>query len=318
MPKDKTHWILAAEIRNRLGDEHVKKLISNNYASFLVGAIAYDIPFFGRSEYSHALTEKANELHGVKTCDVWEPIIKLLQSYVMFKTTDDCRETVIAFALGCITHIIIDSQFHPFIYFFTGYYDADSNKRNQAIFKHREIEAHLDLYYLEKTGYTGPVSAKVIVEQLHRPTLITNLALLYFGNTGIKEVDMTQNCLNNYIKYQGLFSNYFIKCLLRIVGIANDEMKKISALFYSKSIKPTYRQLFDNTEWYQHPSSGKVIKESLKTIYENCIEVMVSTICQFSSCKTIEDYLNVIRKFPAISLETGSECARPSLMRYFS
>ncbi|CQR72105.1 hypothetical protein SOV_19940 [Sporomusa ovata DSM 2662] len=313
MPKDKTHWILAAEISNRLRDEHIKRVISNNYASFLVGAIAYDIPFFGRGKYSHVLTEKANELHGVKTCDVWEPIIKLLESY-----GDDCRETVIAFAVGCITHIIIDSQFHPFIYFFTGYYEADGNKRNHAIVKHREIEAHLDLYYLEKTGYTGPVSAKVIVEQLHRPTLITNLALLYFGNTGAKEVDMTQNCLNNYIKYQGLFSNYFIKCLLRIVGLANDEMKKISALFYPKSIEPTYRQLFDNIEWYQHPSSGKVIEESLKTIYENCIEVMVSTIYQFSSCKTIEDYLNVIRNFPAVSLETGSECARPSLMRFFS
>lgn len=49
----------------------------------------------GILEYSHILTEKASELHGLKTCDVWEPIIKLLQSYVMFKTADDCRETVI-------------------------------------------------------------------------------------------------------------------------------------------------------------------------------------------------------------------------------
>ncbi len=318
MPKDITHWAIASETQKRLSDQRVRYLINTNYATFLVGAVAYDIPYYATGKYTCLLEGKADELHGIKTCNTWQPIIRLLQSYDI--TEDNSSwETILAFVLGCITHITIDSQYHPFIYYFTGNsYDSKTSKRNQAIFKHRQLESHLDLYYWRKLEYDGPTNSKVLVEQLHRPTLLRILALLYFGKEGDEQRNIVANCLDTYVKVQGMFNNAGIRYVLNILGLGSAEMKKLSALFYPKSVKPVYYRLFEHNSEYRHPSSGELVEASLDTIYKNCIDFTLSKLSRFSPCITLDEYVKVIQSFSSISLETGSECTIPTLMRYFA
>ena len=143
MPKEITHWAIATTARKNVYYNRIKCVIDENYASFLVGAVAYDIPYYSRGKSSRILTKKGDELHGVETCKVWEPIINLLQNYSVDED-GDIPDFILAFILGCISHVIIDSRYHPLIYYFTGnYYDEDIHIRNIAVFEHRQFESHL-------------------------------------------------------------------------------------------------------------------------------------------------------------------------------
>ncbi|MBP2627947.1 MAG: phospholipase nuclease [Firmicutes bacterium] len=318
MPKDITHWAIATIAKKSIHDQQIRWVIDENYAMFLVGAVAYDIPYYSSAKFSHILGNKANELHGVTSCNVWEPIIKLLQYYSVEKDSS-VSGPILSLVLGCITHVIIDSNFHPFIYYFTGnYYDEDINKRNKAVFKHRQLEAHLDLYYLDKLNYTGPTKAKKIVSQLQSPMIAEILSLLYFRSHANERIGMTQNCIESYVRAQGLFNNMVLKYVCKLVGMVNSEMRKRSALFYPKSIDPAYYRLFENNSQYCHPASGKVIQASLDKIYNNCIRDIITSFYKLACCKTSNELMETLRGFSAVSLETGIECASPTLMEYFS
>lgn len=318
MPKEITHWAIATTARKNVHYKRIKSVIDENYASFLAGAIAYDIPYYSRGKSSRILAKKAAELHGVETCKVWKPIINLLQNYSIDED-GDIPDVVLSFILGCISHVIIDSCYHPFIYYFTGNnYDEDIYRRNKAVVKHRQFESHLDLYYLRKLNYTGPTSAKYIISQLRGSIMTDYLSLLYFSNNVDKRIEMTQECLNDYIKTQGLFNNKILKYALKLVGIANVEMRKRSALFYPKTIGTSYYRLFENNSQYRHPISGELIEASLATIYNKCIADIVASFSKFDCCRTRNEYIETIRRFSEVSLETGKECTSPSLMKYFS
>lgn len=317
MPKEITHWAIATTARKNVHYKRIKCVIDENYASFLAGAVAYDIPYYSSAKSSLILAKKADELHGVKSCKVWEPIINLLQNYSVDED-GDIPDFLLSFILGCISHVIIDSHYHPLIYYFTGNcYDKDIHKRNKAIVEHRQFESHLDLYYLRKLNYTGPTSIKDIISQLQGPMIAEVLSLLYFSNDVDKRIEMTQDCLNAYIKAQGLLNNKIMKYLLKLMGIVSVEMRKRSALFYPKAIYPPYYQLFENNSQYRHPTSGELIQASFDTIYNKCIADIVSSFSKFDCCRTRNEYIETIRSFSTVSLETGKECTSPSLMRYF-
>ena len=317
MPKEITHWAIATTASKNVNYKRIKCVIDENYTSFLAGAVAYDIPYYSRGKSSSILVKKADELHGVKTCNVWEPIINLLQNYSVDED-GDIPNVILSFILGCISHVIIDSLYHPLIYYFTGnYYDKDINKRNKAVFEHRQFESQLDLYYLRKLNYTGPTSAKYIFSQLQGPMIAEFLSLLYFSNDVDKRIEMTQDCLNTYIKTQGLLNNKIVKYTLKLVGIVNVEMRKRSALFYPKTIDPVYYRLFENNSQYRYPTSGELIQASLDTIYNKCLADIVLSFSKLGCCRTPNECIETIRSFSAVSLETGKECTNPSLMRYF-
>lgn len=313
MPKDITHWAIATSALKNVPSKRIKGVINDNYAAFLMGAVAYDIPYYSCGKYSGILAQKADELH----CDkVWEPIINLIRGSA--DEANGIPDVLLSFVLGCISHIIIDSSYHPYIYYFTGnYYDKDIDKRNKAIAKHRQIESHLDLYYLQKLHYAGPTSAKYIFSQLPGSIISEFLSLLYFRNHADKHMEIAKDCLHTYIKVQYLFNNTMVKCLLKLMGIVNTEMRKLSALFYPKTLAPDYYRLFENCRQYRHPSSGELITASLDTIYNKCIIDLIALFLKFDCCKTQKEYVEVIHNFSLISLETGEECTNPSLMRYF-
>jgi hypothetical protein len=315
MPKDITHWAIATAALKNVSSKRFKGIINNNYAAFLAGAVAYDIPYYASGKFSHVLSQKADELHGVETGKVWEPIIHLIQGSA--EEDKDITDILLAFVLGCISHVIIDSSYHPFIYYFTGnYYDKDLAKRNIAIINHRQFESQLDLYYLQKLNYAGPTSAKYIFSQLPGSIASEFLSLLYFRHAD-KKMEMTEECLHNYIKAQHLFNNTLVKCMLKLIGLVNTKMRKHSALFYPKVIAPDYYRLFESSFKYRHPSSGEFIKASLDTIYNKCIMDMEASFLKLGCCQARNDYVETICSFSAVSLETGKECASPSLMRYF-
>lgn len=50
-----------------------------------------------------------------------------------------------AFCLGCISHILLDSYWHPYIFKVSGdYYDKDLDSRSKARARHRRIESLID------------------------------------------------------------------------------------------------------------------------------------------------------------------------------
>lgn len=318
MPKDITHWAIATIVKTNMQDKNIERVVNENYAAFLIGAVAYDIPYFSIGKYSRIFTNKANELHGLETCNTWEPLINLINKYYSLDENGELSDLILSFVLGCITHIITDSRYHPFIYYFSGNpYDRDVNKKNKAVFEHRKLEAHLDLYYLKKLNYTGPTSAKYILNQLHGPMIAEILSVLYFGNY-VKRIDMTKHCLDTYKKTQSLLNNTLVKYVIKLLGMVNSEMRKRSALFYPKTIDPLYYGLFENNSQYRHPVSGELIESSLDKIYTNCIIDILSSFYKIACCKNPGEFIKAFDSFSAVSLETGNECTSPSLMRYFS
>lgn len=318
MPKEITHWIIATNATTHIRDSYLKSVIQNNFAPYLVGAIAWDIPYYSSGKHSRIFTAKADELHIVNTRNGWKPIANLVRPYVD-NETGAMPDFLFSLLMGCITHVIIDSRFHPLIYYFTGnYYDQNLKLRNEAVFRHRQMEAHLDLFFQETLNYTGPKCAKTLVNQIPDNILVEALARLYFDSDLNNKFEMTKECLRDYTMAQSVLHNQLVKYLYKLVGIVNNRARIKSALFYPGKVGAKYKYLFENNGQYHHPITGEVIKFSLSEIYNECIDDILLRFSELARSKVPSKIMQKILGFPAVSLETGNICADPSLMRYFS
>lgn len=165
MPKEISHILFADEVARSL-DMDQQSLLGANRSAYYFGSVApdlfyYDIPLPGDGGQS---AEKwGGIIHGKDGEDNNRHVLGMIDSIAESRTgaktadasTISDRDAKLAFVCGYLTHVALDTYFHPLVYSVSGnYFDKDPAERRRAEARHRTFESCLDLFLLAERGLT--------------------------------------------------------------------------------------------------------------------------------------------------------------------
>jgi hypothetical protein len=151
LPKEITHWHLGVEALKGSAPLYSRMKENSLFESaFLLGAVSHDSPYFS-DPFIPGAEDIAELLHGKHGEDTFMIVRNLFRTGMRFE--GEARYVHYYFALGLLSHIILDSVVHPLVYYVTGDYYAKSKKeRARARTAHRNFESILELYIVRNTG----------------------------------------------------------------------------------------------------------------------------------------------------------------------
>ena len=157
MPKEITHWTLAAAVANKLPEDSLFYAPVRSFPNlFLLGAITPDIPFYYLAGPKTAAVQGLSApFHGTDGCALL-PVLTFLDKY------PDQPPAALAFAAGVICHLLADTLFHPLVYYFAGMDGVHPG----ATTRHRQFETAMDLYFLHLSQGRSPVSLARVIKNL--------------------------------------------------------------------------------------------------------------------------------------------------------
>lgn len=310
LPKDITHWIIAEEIYENLENEEIKKIIARYKDLYYIGAISFDIPFFAVGKDSKKRNAISDSLHKNSS---YSTLAKILGE------KEVVSGAALAFLLGTISHIIVDSSFHPLIFYYTGdYHDKDNTKRKLAITKHREFESKLDLYFRNKiklkNHYLMTNSYKN--KKISKDELNSLLSREYAVFERLHN-DEISSMLKSYMSFQYLFSSKVLYYTLKLINkFSKQDLSETIALFYPKKDCIDY-SFYENNISYKHPVTGEDYNESILDIKERAVERSVSIFSLFANDGTRENLINVLKEIEIPNLDTDMVGVTSNEMKYF-
>lgn len=136
MPSSITHTYFAVDVLDRL-DQSIKNKINDNIKIYKVASNGPDPYFYTKySRFGHTM-------HREKTGTFFSNAIR----YIKDNNLQD-NSQVLAYLYGNITHYVLDSVIHPFIYYKTGRYIKGRKDRKKYEGKHGIMELAIDEYMI--------------------------------------------------------------------------------------------------------------------------------------------------------------------------
>lgn len=234
---------------------------------------------------------------------------------------------LIAYLYGIITHYVLDSTCHPFIFYKTGVYRKKEKDTIKYLGGHNNIEKHLDAIYYKKYTNKNYNLCNVSKEIIGNPTLSNNL--INTINKVYKNTYNQDNIGNIYIKSINdakIIYKTFIndrlgikKAIYKILDLLINKNKHCISNYSTYILKPNLKYLNNSNKEWNHPSlpnikytysfedlfnisikkTLKIIKEINKVLYEN---------------KPIKDILEHI---PDLDYSTGLVIKDSKQLRHF-
>lgn len=285
--KENTHLYFAEKVFDCLENKNLKKILEKNFDYYVLGSVFPDIFYHNKKT-----AEISQIIHGRELEKTNELIFDFL-NYAKKKQD----EKSLAFALGYISHYVLDSRLHPVVYFLTGnYYDKDQTKRFSAMLRHRQLETFWD----KKITKEFSLCKKIKISSLYD----LGLSDIVFEKYGInkktfikifKQCKMNNKLFRNYMVYilfifltkVGLYKNKTVNGFFLFTK--NKELKNLSDdLDYRDLITGEYKKdnLFDLMKKAEFHS--KDLLESAYDYYLGKIGIL-----------ELEDII------PGVSLDTG-------------
>lgn len=154
MPKEITHILFSDETfdKLKLDKNRLSEIISSNLDFYHFGCVGVDsfyynikLPFIDKE-----FVQWGDFVHGADGNDT-ALAFRNCADYLKKNLNEPSFDKKLAFIAGFITHIAMDINFHPYVYYFSGnYYDGEYPKRVDAMMRHRLIEAWIDLFMLNR------------------------------------------------------------------------------------------------------------------------------------------------------------------------
>lgn len=157
MGKEISHILCAEQASARLPDSSTgrfRSILKDFPRSYHLGAIAADTYFYAVKLPFETLSSHrfGDVIHGADGNDTSGPAHEMLKN-LRDKPNDPLFGEKAAFLGGFLTHIALDSIFHPYVYHVSGDYYADCPvEQKEARVRHRLIEAWFDLHLLRESS----------------------------------------------------------------------------------------------------------------------------------------------------------------------
>lgn len=331
MPREKLHWSVLEEAKNRLKeDSSVKEILSSNKSASMIGAMAHDAPYYYKLGKSPQ--EKVGAfLHGSFENDTFLPLRKLAKDIFEQgpKASKEQLDVQWAFLLGMCSHFATDIVFHPLVYWWTGdYYHKNEKERLDARRKHRLFEVYLDEYISSKKALSILSLRKelgadfeLIISLLDRNILLKHFPEIH---EDILESELDKNFWHGAINYlgagQAAFTNKPVGALFRALKIVfSSKLPEIEALFSYKRFSP--ESIFSRPLYFKNPVSGEERTLSIEDLREEAIEETVSIYEDFEKIDfhyKDKSSLKVLEEIKGFSLNFGIEGSNKYSAKFFA
>lgn len=307
MPKEVVHWIIAEEVFQQLDQSSEYRLsLSKHKDLFYMGAVFHDALYYYTGNNQKFL-KLPGELHGSKKEDTFAFTKALVEKKE--SATNEQKEMIEALIAGLLSHIFVDINFHPFIYYFTGhYYDQDPKKRELAQRRHRSLESLLDLHFDDQAATSAKYDlAKIcsqgigkLKEALGHGIKVKNLS----GEILLSDIE---TCYNNYKLARKIYTNKCLSSLYRLDKILPKNLSEVLSLSYHH-IKIKNPIDFSESFIFDHPVTGKKVTQTIEKARRDAVVQCVEAISKLASGGLNEN---------GPSLETGLISSDVDDMKHF-
>ena len=287
-------------------------------------AQSHDYLFYYTFNPFHAKKIKAlgHYAHRHKTQEYLINIIKEIKENNL-----ENNEQLISYLYGSITHYVLDTTCHPYIFYKTGVYRKKDKQTKKYHGEHNRIEKDLDAIYYEKDTNKKynkcNVSKEIIKEPVFSKELLNTLNNVYkktynkdnigiYFYRGIKHAKIAYTLfINDYLGIKKFLYKLFDIITFKRFGY-------IAA--YSTHIKhPNLNYLNTNKKEWNHPSNPNIkYKYSFEDLYNQSIEKTINIIKQVNKVLYENKPLNDILEYlPDLDYATGMIIKEKKEMRYF-
>jgi hypothetical protein len=276
MPKEITHWHIGVEALKQSPRLHSKMKESWLYeAAFLLGAVSHDSPYYS-DIFTPGADDVAEYLHGKDGEDTYQVVRDMFAAGS--ENTTGYRYMYYYFALGLLSHVILDAALHPFIYYVTGdYYAPSRGERARARTAHRNIESILELYILRNSG--TPYADQTIIRLLRSlgPDMVSPLSKVLY-NSCKKKLRSKKIRSSSYVDYWKYHSILFLFFSGKVYG----SLIRRCPLF-PKSIRALARA--GREEQFYYIETPLEFKEERVSILELCEQGKKKLVEAFLECE---------------------------------
>jgi len=283
MPKEITHWLIASQAVDELKGSVVGDLLASYPFCMRLGAVFHDALFYNPygSHAKYFLT-LADEFHGAGGEDTYRLVRDIFQS----AKNSNNREPLLAFMVGVISHIQVDSSFHPLVYYVSGDYDnPDPIKRAKAVGSHRRFESLMDLYFCGGPSELNKYPLKTYLQRSEAPPpdLFEHALAQIIASKGWPNLsDVMARAFNLFSLVQRLSHNQTLSLVLYgLDRFSPDLLRELIALFYGPQLNKKMPMMSDPIT-YKNPVTGQESTQRLKEIFQIAVEKTVKI------CNTIE------------------------------
>lgn len=234
---------------------------------------------------------------------------------------------VMAFLYGMISHYVLDSTIHPFVYYKTGKVEKDNSDSYRYQNYHDYMEVVIDNYMIKSREEMNPYRFKFyqecfvltpfcdelneVIDYVFKETFhISHMSKFYFRALG-----QMQFCLKHF-----RYDRFGVKkAAYQVV----DKMKpkntfQLSAISYHRKLQEENRYLNLEHKKWNHPCDKKEKHE------ESFIELYMIALHRANDIiKDVNAYLKNTKKikleklFPNLSYLSGKDCVKNPVMKYF-
>lgn len=283
MPKEISHWTLAAGMAEKLAEKSLFTAAVHEYPHlFLYGAVAPDTPFTYVTGPDNAwIQELAGQFHQTDE-KALAPIFRLL------KSSNGKDAAACAFAAGMVCHVISDTVFHPLVEYFTGHVE----RHKGAITRHHLFETALDYYFWKHSDDFSRVSLTRIFQKLETPKsrLIDDMKTM-FGIQQDQRSRVMKFAVISHVVLHGLFRS---RCAVRFFNILYQKKwwvpSQNQALLYPFA-SPVTLPFFENSIQYKDVQDGREIHTTIRHLSDQVVDSSICLLNLMEVCLTSGSHL---------------------------
>jgi hypothetical protein len=240
MPSLITHHIFSKDLLKKLNKDELNKF-DKELTIYHTFAQSHDYLFYYRfnPKYSKTIKKLGHYAHHHNTQDYLINIIKEIKNNKL-----ENNQQVIAYLYGSITHYVLDTTCHPYIFYKTGVYRKKEKNTKKYHGKHNEIEKNIDAIYYEKNTnkkyYKCNISKEIIKKPIFNKELLNTINNVYKKTYNKDNIGFYyyKGIIQAKIAYNIFFKDYFgiKKSLYKLINLLSlNKNKHLST--YSTYIK---------------------------------------------------------------------------------
>ena len=307
MPRDLTHIMLAEDIRNKLPAE-MRQCAERCESVFHMGAISHDSFLYG---INSKLSTKMHGGFGDDTRDV----VLLMSDDIRQEKDPELQKKKKAFVYGFLTHMAVDSVFHPFVYSVSGSQIPKNNPDQEHVklakTRHRYVETWLDIHFLKEKKHR--LQAYKPLKKLMNNDKDRKLAADFFCRNYQKAFNIDEDLTRVYKNSMAV--QLFIgrvtknqtmgKMLRRLDDFLDGRLGMAVSGFYQQDRKMP-DQLKEFTS-FKHPVTGQTVHKTLTDLTQEAVQRGTDFILAAEKYIKSGNRQEFLRSFPNINLDTGVE-----------
>lgn len=262
-----------------------------------------------------------NYFHTHKT---GEYLITLI-NYIKYNYYKDNAE-IMAYLYGMVSHYILDSYIHPFIYYNSGFFDIGNEKTYKYNNMHNIYENLIDQFFIKEREKCYPYKSKsffkIFYSNYYSKDLIEVINFSFKETFGIEDYysKWLKSVKNMKICFKCLrYDRYNIKnSIYKLIDkITPKNFFKLSFLSYHYTNKNIDYINKKHNEWIYPSNKSKKSKSSFVDIYLKALNDALKIISEIDNYIYEDKKINLTKLIRNNSYVTGIDLEKNQKMKYF-